>query len=334
MNMCLCLILSACTLLLFIHMLACILMALHIYSSMLGCISLCMLPSHFDIRTNHTDCLAFKPFLSQGDCNACVAASLATLLSIQACLTRGTPNITYSGQRIWDCFDGLCTLGVMPPLMDTFFPYVLHGPQSANMFTQRPSVTEQITGSNFTRCAPLSSMDPPPLLSIDGHSSLHAGNQSHAATSLKTYLHNSKGPAMSIVRMTQSAFQAFIQPYSTSQLQQEAAFALGPPGHILHALTVLGWRDSDGAWLVQNSMGPAWQDQGIGWLLGPLEAEWYGFQLQKQPEPDSIFTAPLLPTRQRALQSDDQLDLIIFLLTCLSMGSLAWMLCFCVRYHH
>jgi hypothetical protein len=163
---------------------------------------------------------------------------------------------------------------------------------------------------------------------------------------------------MAVARMSEAVFENFIQPYSLQQKQQQAAFVLGNPPHLStrhasHALAVIGWRSADGAWLVQNSMGPNWQNNGVGWVLGPLEAEWYGFQLdvgapsppvqQPEKEEDARRPPPPLETdlpfyyrktreaRRPTAEMGANMDLMIFLLTCLSIGVLAWSLCFCLR---
>ncbi len=35
---------------------------------------------------------------------------------------------------------------------------------------------------------------------------------------------------------------------------------------IFHAITIIGWDDSKQAWLIKNSWGPGWGDQGYGWM--------------------------------------------------------------------
>ena len=307
------------------------------------------LPSSFDLRFNHNlnngsshvvDCLAFKPQIIQGSCNACVAASLATILSIQACLGKQDPNITYSAQQIWDCYDGSCALGVHTPLMDTFFPYVLNGPSSGQMFSSMKTNVEMLSESNYTRCF-LSTTEKAPLLAVQGHSTRHIKNLSTASavSQMKQHIYTT-GPIMAIVRMTDPIFQAFLHAHGNN------TFSLGMPGHILHALAVIGWRDIDGAWLVQNSMGPSWQNQGIGWVTGQLEMEWYGFQLdvpshqeyaggvkKKQEVHDKPFIT-IVPNNNNNNNNAamiDQLDVIVSLITFMSMGFIAWILFFSFR---
>lgn len=344
-----------------------------------------MLPNAFDLRQqpHAIACAGFKPLIHQGACGACVAASLATILSIQACmgLKRRPNNITYSAQRIWDCYGGSCALGVQSPLISTFFPYVLQQQQQQGMlitslppsnyyWASRPNAEtpELITDSNTSRCLPpqvppVSSLQPPKLLGVQSHRNLghdpttttnnNNNNNNTARHELKAHILSTKRPVMAIARMTASTFENFILPFSQAQLQAQAAFSLGTPGHVLHALTVLGWRDTDGAWLVQNSMGPRWQANGIGWVLGPIEAEWYSFDLEdEEEEADSTAAAAdaagtaakeedmsflILKRPSSAAKAvvvvdpDHQIDVIVFLLTCMSIGCLAWLLCFCLR---
>ena len=295
-----------------------------------------------------------------------MAASLATVLSIQACIGKRQANVTYSAQRIWDCYGGDCALGVHSPLIETFFPYILmHGVPSylLSHHKQRTWVSrmdaetpEHITESNYTQCASMALQSSPGLLSVQAHRNI-AANQNNASANmlhrqaLKEHLWHTHHPVMAVARMTPTRFEDFVVPYTRWQMQTEAAFELGAPGRALHALTVLGWRDTDGAWLVQNSMGPGWQNDGIGWVLGSLEDEWYGFQLASDHSANgtALLTKTTAPPKQTLNQEvdlpfylimkpsnahvghDTQVDLIVFLLTCMSVGCLAWLLCFFMR---
>jgi hypothetical protein len=302
------------------------------------------LPASFDLRSSPTSipCVGFQPLIHQGQCGACVAASLAAVLSIQACLATRNANATYSAQRIWDCYAGSCAAGVRSPLMDTFFPFTL---SNSNMFAPRtpPHTDEYLTEGNYSSCKPPSASSLR-LIGVQAHRSLGGGsgpsayNTSAAKIALKTYIYTQRAPVMAIVRMTDAVFKSFTAPFTGAQTQ--AAFALGTPGPILHAVAVLGWRDADGAWLIQNSMGPSWHLRGVGWVLGPLHLEWYTFQLEpasaaNQPAPDQpqlVADTPFFATAQPFRRSNNidpqQLDLLVLLSTCLTVGILAWLVCF------
>lgn len=42
--------------------------------------------------------------------------------------------------------------------------------------------------------------------------------------------------------------------------------AADPDSSIFHAITIIGWDDATGAWLIRNSWGPGWGAQGYGWI--------------------------------------------------------------------
>lgn len=331
------------------------------------------LPSFFDLRhvplhphvTNKTigalQCKGFSPSIRQESCNACVAASMAIVLSIQACLATGKWNTTYSAQRIWDCYDGECSLGIRNPLMDTFFPYFLNGPQAAHILASGPNDIEKITEANYSRCFQSSSNSKllPPPKSLLGIQTIRSSGNTSIVQQLKSQIYSKRRPVMAIARMTESVFYDFVQPYTPFQIQSQQAFNIQPSitsisavRRVLHALAVIGWRDTDGAWLVQNSMGPKWQNNGIGWVLGPLEAEWYTFDLDPpteiaapipiiQSHSDQPFSSSFPKiTESSFLQTsyyydssrqDHQLDLLVFFITSLSIGVLAVLLCFYIR---
>ena len=290
-----------------------------------------MTPVYFDLRHatvypssaphtafNSSRCEAFRPLIQQHSCKACVAASLATVLSIQACLALGRSDIAYSAQHIWDCYDGSCASGVRAPLIRTFFPYIAS-------LAPRSGAVEHLTNSNYSACTSVSAQH---LVGVQAHQAL--GNSSASVMAMRAHIH-SVGPVMALARMTELVFRNFLRPYSPQQKQQQEAFAMGTHGgrYLSHALAVIGWRNTDGAWLVQNSMGPNWQDNGVGWVLGPLEAEWYGFQLDVQPPSFASATEPDLPFYYRARSNVAvESSLVAITLTCLGVACL---LCFCIR---
>jgi cathepsin L len=63
------------------------------------------------------------------------------------------------------------------------------------------------------------------------------------------------GPLSVCVRVT-SAFQAY----------HSGVFNQNDPGAINHCVTLVGWNDAKGAWLIKNSWGTGWGMNGYMWI--------------------------------------------------------------------
>jgi hypothetical protein len=256
---------------------------------------------------------------AQGRCNSCVAAAVATVLTVKACLIGKPPLATsfFSPQQIWDCYGGSCAVGVNSDLMHSFFPAVINGPQAGRMLLPLPnSSSAPMAEANFSRCLLHTADGTAALSSVALHSTL-AGNTTSASQDLKTYL-KQHGPAMAVVTMTAQAFDSFTLSTNNASLFRYTQ-AVQQGGMVKHALVVIGWQED--AWLVQNSMGDSWGMYGVGLMEGPLETQWYALDLglPSQIEDVPFFLPPLLlqpPQNQK-------LDTIIFLITLMSMLSLA-----------
>ena len=270
----------------------------------------------FDLRASPglSGCPGFRP-INQGDCNGCVAASMATLLSIQACMQWPESNTSaFSAQRIWDCYDGSCQQGVLD-LMGNFFPSMMEGGPNAGWMLQ-PFLSEEeqrLGESNYSQCGG-GKLRRWMLGGVSRHGGLGVEVRNASARALREHI-MTKGPALAVVRMTAVAFDRFVG------IKNGTLFVLSPAGggSVQHALTVIGWCNSTGSWLVQNSMGKGWGADGVGWVSGPLEAEWYGMALA------STEVARVAVELKAGQEEVD--DLLIFGLTLLSMAMLAALVC-------
>ena len=237
-------------------------------------------PYTFDLREHYPDCSAFTSPFDQGACNGCAAASLATLLSILACISPHAPNssstLLFSAQQIWDCYDGSCEAGV--PSLDAFFETVLLGPKADLMLQQRDSVV--MRASNFSLCT-----------SHNGSLNVRLGSAVHhmwgsgeAAMQAHIMQH---GPVLAVMTLPVDRFQLFSNWRNTS-LPFDALFYGSNSLVVTHALVVTGWvSNASGtlAWRVQNSMGDSWGDHGHGLIMGaPLHQQWYSFSLVHGPQ--------------------------------------------------
>jgi hypothetical protein len=253
---------------------------------------------------------------------------MATVLSIQACMllqpTAKRP--FFSAQRIWDCYPGSCELGVSS-LMGNFFPTMIVGPDAKWMLQPYARSGEQRMddlASNYSRCERREGLWK--LGGVEQYGGIGQDALNRSARLMREHIAR-KGPAMAVVQMTQSAFNFFTRMNASSPPFVLASHTLGT---VRHALAVIGWSASDNSWLVQNSMGNTWGNMGLGWVKGPLQAEWYALQLlsleSDVPLLNNLATPsparPILPTVKEEVD-----DLMIFWLTLLSMAMLAALVC-------
>ena len=289
---------------------------------------------HFDLRDQFASlqCSGFNPF-TQGSCNACAAASVASIVSILACISHGR-NITFSAQRIWDCYDGSCAQGVM---MNDFLDSILLGPKASWILQPLvPAHGRSINMSNYSECSGLGE-ERDRLFSIVNHKfgipSQSSTNNNGNLRALQRYLRH-HGPVMGVLPMSPGDLDAFSHwkngtfPFQPSQNS-------GPP-IIFHALTIIGWENRSGemAWLVLNSMGPAWGADGIGLVKAPFEDNWYSFTLGGGGQRGDLLLLSDIPiaTPQMLHSTKDnqrQRDLIVLVVTAFSMlaiggGFCAW----------
>ena len=279
-------------------------------------------PYAFDMRNLSLSCVGFVPN-DQGSCNSCVAASLASALSIQACLMQGR-NVLFSAQQIWDCYDGSCTNGVQL-LMDDFFAGALVGLKAGIMLKSLSNATPVVMrASNYSLCTGEEGKDR--LISVEEHRSGLLGNSTQRLQESLV----KRGPALAIVGMNETAFAQFA---TLGPAVGRKPFVLGDEGGpVLHALTVIGWAPYQDAhaWLVLNSMGTAWGNQGVGFVVGPLQQQWYSFELLPQAcdnAPCSGEKDQLFVTLPPSTAGDMGSDALVFLFTCLFMGVLSALFC-------
>ena len=234
-------------------------------------------PALFDLRTHYAslECAGFSP-LSQGDtCDACTAASLATILSILACISSPYlhQNITFSAQRLWDCNDGSCADGMQ---MDSLIDNILSGPRSLSMLYVSSQAKSSIEPSNFSRC-PIMQEAAFQVLSTMTHK-YSASNRNESISAMQAYIMQ-YGPVMSVLTLSSKDFARFSALNKTLfTLNLTTTTTSSTTALVSHVLTIIGWAGTD-AWIVQNSMGSAWGQNGVGIIKAPLDLVWYSFSL-------------------------------------------------------
>jgi len=89
------------------------------------------------------------------------------------------------------------------------------------------------------------------------------------------------GPLSVAVRAT-TAFQA----YTSGVFNQD------DPGTVNHGVTLIGWDDSEGTWLIKNSWGTGWGESGYMWIAYNSNSIGYGAAWVQVEEPTPPTPAP------------------------------------------
>lgn len=69
------------------------------------------------------------------------------------------------------------------------------------------------------------------------------------------------GPIATLIESTE-----LFQDYTGGIFQQKAKSAYGPIPSTNHAIVIVGWDDSKGAWRIKNSWGTGWGESGYAWV--------------------------------------------------------------------
>lgn len=204
------------------------------------------LPSHFDWRDQGGVNFA-SPILNQANCGSCVAFAVVSTLETQMNIARKTPSSpwAYSTQHLFACGGGGCATG--------WTPY------SALEFLKTTGVPDEA-------CFPYKSGADGADLSCSA-SCTNSAARSQKIVSYETFLFPSndavkqalvKGPLMAVMRV----YEDFL--FYTGGVYKHVTGALAGG----HAVSIVGWDDTDKAWIVRNSWGQDWGEKGyfrIAW---------------------------------------------------------------------
>lgn len=199
-------------------------------------------PGSFDWRNQ--DGVSFaNPVLNQGSCGSCVAFAAVSTMEMQMNITRKTPSSpwSYSPQNLFSCGGGACEKGWQPYSAAEYlkntgipdeacFPYTSGATgadvactNTCNTTTQR---IEKISGYTM------------PTFFFVNEEALKAALQ--------------KGPLMAVMYV----YEDFLFYKSGVYKHTTGKMAGG------HAVTLVGWNDADKAWIVKNSWGEGWGENG------------------------------------------------------------------------
>jgi C1A family cysteine protease len=186
-----------------------------------------------------------SPILNQGNCGSCVAFAAIGVLETQVNISSVFPNLNmrFSPQQLFSCGGGACDYGWYP--------------SSAASHLLRTGVTDEA-------CMPYTS-------GASGEDV--ACNKSCANASQRTYkISNYQSPTVSLrdVNAVKQALQkgpvmttltvyADFMAYSSGVYKHTTGDALGG-----HAISIIGYDDEAQAYIIRNSWGSTWGEEGFG----------------------------------------------------------------------
>jgi len=185
---------------------------------------------------------------NQGTCGSCWAFTSAAVLEANFMIRNGK-ELDLSEQNILDCAvdergrdAGSCGGG--------WYGGVFH------YFTQKSAVTETTTPYKGRESVCRQPVKENYRVAAWGYIRKDAGIPSvdEMKDALCKY-----GPVAACVKVTPA-----LQAYKSGIFDEHAA--VSGPRDINHAITIVGWDDSKKSWLVKNSWGPRWGDNGYFWI--------------------------------------------------------------------
>lgn len=200
----------------------------------------------FDWRTQN----GVTPIRNQGGCGSCWAFAAAAAYEGSSVLRSGTSGLNISEQHmVSDCHpDGDCDGGWWGPVFER---YLTEGTVDEGAFRYQASNSS---------CPNLSSL---PYRTLNWG---YAGPRRAVPTIREIKLALTEhGPLSVGVRVT-AGFQAYTG----------GVFTDSDTRSVNHAVTIIGWSDQRGAWLIKNSWGTMWGDNGYMWIDYDTNSIGYG----------------------------------------------------------
>ncbi len=235
------------------------------------------IPPSLDWR-NHNGFDYEAPMLNQGECGSCVAFATIGTLESQINVTSGIPSLDLelSPQALFACGGGMCDYGWMPNLAAQFL--VSNGvPDEACA-----PYTEGATGKDVD-CSSICPNAAQRSIKISSYTNPYGMEQ------VKEALQN--GPMVT----TMVVYSDFIT-YSSGVYKHVTGPELGG-----HAVSLIGYNDAKGAWIIRNSWGRSWGMKGFAYVsyddISGIGQNNTQFQLNKSP--DYIYS----PLRDRTFVS-------------------------------
>ena len=187
------------------------------------------------------------PVMNQGNCGSCVAFATVATLEARTSVSAGLPWLhpTFSPQYLFACGGGGCESGWMPDSAADFLerngiPDEACMPYTSGSTGEDVSCTQKCSDSN-SRVSKISGYSMP---------SSYGGNAEAVKAALK------KGPLIT----TLFVYADFVT-YAGGIYKHVTGSSLGG-----HAVSLVGFDDTKRAWLIRNSWGKEWGENGFGWV--------------------------------------------------------------------
>lgn len=187
------------------------------------------------------------PVMNQGNCGSCVAFASVATLEGQTSISAGIPWLrpSYSPQMLFGCGGGGCESGWMP--------------DSAASFMKRTGITDEA-------CMPYTSGSS----GEDVDCSAQCSDSKARTTKISNYTTpTSYGGSVDVVKkalkhgplITTLTVYADFVTYGGGVYKHVTGSTLGG-----HAVSLVGFDNAKRAWLIRNSWGTEWGENGYGWI--------------------------------------------------------------------
>ena len=185
-----------------------------------------------------------SPILNQGNCGSCVSFSTVATLETQVNVSSGIPGLNpqFSTQALFSCGGGACDFGWQPQLAAEFLKTTGVPDEACSPYT------EGATGVDVDCSATCGDRAARSLKIVDFTTPSNGGKSIDA---VKAALQN--GPLVT----TLTVYDDFLF-YSSGVYKHTTGGAAGG-----HAVSIVGYNDADRAWIVRNSWGPDWGENGF-----------------------------------------------------------------------
>jgi C1A family cysteine protease len=218
------------------------------------------------------------PVMNQGNCGSCVAFATIATLEAQTSISAGLPWLhpSFSPQAIFSCGGGSCDGG--------------WDPDSAASFLQSNGVPDE-------SCMPYTSGS----TGVDVSCNAMCSDGDQRSMKIASYSQPSQSSSDGSVDQVKAALQngplvTTLNVYADFVTYKDGVY-LHAGGDVLggHAVSLVGYDDTQRAWLIRNSWGPQWGEQGFAWISwdddSGVGAETWGFGIAK-PQQDISIASP------------------------------------------
>ena len=203
--------------------------------------------------------------MNQGNCGSCVAFSTVATLEAQVAISSGLPWLhpSYSAQALFACGGGGCDTGWMP---DSAANYLQSNGIPDEACMPYTSGSTGVDAACEQKCQDSDSRS----LKIAGFSTPSSQFGGGSVEAVKAALE--KGPLVTTLRV----YMDFVT-YAGGIYHNVTGEPVGG-----HAVSLVGFDDSKRAWLIRNSWGTEWGENGFGWIswddTSGVGAETWGFE--------------------------------------------------------